>query len=302
MKTPLFNLTRFTLLLLTGFNSSFCWCKENDGHEEWKLVQFTPKPERFPKCVGEEITREDFTIVTSPTTHEHKCEVDFPDGTNSVGTFNATCTPPSDRGDALSATYEVGTRKKDSFIEDEVQVKFTAVDDPEEMSWIASQFGINYTYRQNWIVGERKEVEFDFPEKKKTGWSPCGGAIEESNSEGHSVGGTLSRMWTLAMGQGTVTASYTWNTQSVITYGHKGVNNRKIMISTHDQKVTIKIAYENTHTRRGEKFVQYRPPLLSPRPQITWGPWGPKEEDVSGDEEASGAGTPQKVLHVACCN
>lgn len=301
MKSRFILKTFLAIIICIGIFTNCSFCKENDGHK-WTIKQFTPKPDKFPKCVGEQITRGDFTIVTSPSGHEGECIVDYPGGTNSVGTFQATCTPPSEHGESKEVDYEVGTGKKDAYIEDPVQVKFTAVDEPELVANEPGTYGIRKVFRQNWIAGEKKVVTFDFPERKRTAWSSCGGDIKQGRSTGHSTSGTFSAMWALAIGQGTVTSSYTWNTESSVIYGSPVVNNRKIMISTHDQKVTIKIAYKNTHTRRGEKFVRYNPPLFSPVPQIRWNAWGGIEENVSGDEEANGSGTPNLVRHIACCN
>ncbi len=56
------------------------------------LTEFSPKPGIFPKCVNAGVSRDDFTITTTPSGYENDVVFSAPDGTSQAGTFEATAT------------------------------------------------------------------------------------------------------------------------------------------------------------------------------------------------------------------
>jgi hypothetical protein len=275
-------------VVLTGY---LLEAAEGDGYSpQWQLVQFNPKS---TFCVGQQLNADNFTIITSPAGYGPECTLDYPSGTGSVGTFQATCTPPAGHGNQIECNYSVGATERDSFIEDNNPIEIDDAVESEIVDWDVSvpSLSLIVHYKESRSEHEVGEMTYSFPEVNSTGWQSCDTSITSQSLTGFQIGGDGS----IRVGIVTLAVRGSYNQQSSVTANASCPPGRRIKITGHNQLIEVAVQGRIAQVRYGWQD------MLDPIGVREWGDWEDSEEDMA-EYRVRGTREPQRIKQTACCN
>lgn len=224
-----------------------------------ELKNFNAKADRFPKCRGESIGREDFFIQTEPAGREAMVEVwgldTDPTGT---GVIALTATATTKGGQSKTAEYIVlgdeTTEKCQTIHARPINETFTGAivpytTDADIINNAQNEVGTSFYHeysRNGTIVGTSVPAKWD-----ESTWGDCGGTVSRTDTVSYTIGGSVNATWTaiekvLGVGGG---FSFSYTSTKSVTFGHGTIANKQLRQEAWKQPITLTVSGTNSSSR-----------------------------------------------------
>jgi len=203
------------------------------------ITQFTPKPNKFPRCIGDDPTAADFAIATYPESQSVTLEFHDPTdpsttpGTHHVRAFMQAC--PKKK---IEASYEVlnwgaNPPQCSQITFDNVNQSFTGARHTDFGAWSTITYIRNGTATGTGTLGS---MIWD------SGWVGCEQDIAVTQAKSFEVGVDLEGKW---KEYAKVGVSFTWNTTTSVTVSKTHESNKEYRIQAFNQNMVITCAGTN---------------------------------------------------------